>query len=367
MFVERLRATHFRNLRSIDLEFPEEGAVFEGANAQGKTNILEALYVAATARSFRSTSPADLIEDGYEHSSISALIKRDDVRHQVDVSIKPKRKQIRVDDRALKGAGKLLQLLNVVAFFPDDLHIVKGSPEGRRRFLDRAVANHQPKFYEAAVSYQRVLRSRNALLKSKQPVDETMLSVYDQQLIEFGTQLHHHRHAVLEEISPVAQRIFSDMMPLEHGLQLELISGLKQDVTTENFADVFTSVLKENAQLDRIRGVTTRGPHRADLAVQLDQRDARSFASQGQQRTVVLSLKLAEVETLQRVHKSQPVLLLDDVSSELDAERTARLFEVVQKTAGQVWLSTTGNAQLPSLEGARHFRVENGQVVELTE
>lgn len=368
MYFESLHAYHFRNLQSLEMQCSPAHVVLVGPNAQGKTNILEALYLCATGRSFRFAAPHELLQHGAQRGWVKATLVRHGVRHEVEVVIEPKRRMIRVDGRGLRSVGHLLELLNVVAFFPDDLRIAKGSPEERRRFLDRAVANDQPAFFDAAVAYHRVLRTRNALLKSAQGIDVQLLQIYNDQLITYGSQMHLARMHTLDALMPLAQHAFASMM--QHGAQLRV--GLKSGVRgwdqlgpeagPEALAAAFRQGLEASVAQDRARHTTTVGPHRADMLLHVNGQEARVFASQGQQRAIVLALKLAEVGHLRGRLGAPPILLLDDVSSELDQERTGFLFKELSALGSQVWLTTTGAVALPLPADAQRYDVVQGAV-----
>ncbi|MBC7792876.1 MAG: DNA replication/repair protein RecF [Clostridia bacterium] len=356
MRIERLEARHFRNLAPLVLELDACTSVLRGPNAQGKTNILEALYVCATGRSFRNASPRDLISHNEQRALLTARFERQGVHHDVEVTFDEKRRSMNVDGRSLSRTSKLLQLVNVVAFFPDDLRIAKGSPEERRRFLDRAVGNYRVDFVDAATAYAKVLKQRNALLRAERSPDQTMLGVYDEQLLRHGSVMHTARETALAELVPAAAKYFDDVMHGKAAMRVTLASGV------EGGMSAFAEQLKKQYSKDRARGSTSSGPHRADLLLEVNGREARSFASQGQQRALVLALKLAEVETLGRMLGTTPLLLLDDVSSELDRERSRLLFETIGALGCQTLVSTTGATELPLAADTEIFDIEDGRV-----
>ena len=363
MFIESLQALNFRNLQRCAIELGERTVVIEGPNGHGKTNLLEALYLCATGKSFRAAKPGQMLGHGCTAGWVKARLRRQGVRHEVEVVLGARSRGMRVDGRAVRRISALLDLVNVVAFFPDDLRIVKGSPEERRQFLDRSVANHRRGFVDASLAYGKALKSRNALLRGER-VDRGLVEVYDAQLIEHGRVLTSARVETLAALASAAERYFGRVMgegrPQERGeegrLGLRVISGVPDDGDD----DAFAAALRASFPRDRSRGFTTLGPHRADLDVSLDGQSARVFASQGQQRAIILALKMAEVESLARRLQSPPILLLDDVSSELDAQRTRLLFEEIDTLACQVWVSTTGAAPLPVAADSQRWRIQDG-------
>lgn len=367
MHVEQLTLSAFRNLASHTLQLHERTVLVRGQNAQGKTNLLEALYVSATGRSFRHAPPGELLKHGAEAGLIEARFSRNGVRHDVEVALSPRARKLTVDGRHVRHVTRLLELVNVVAFFPDDLRIVKGSPEERRRFVDRAIANHRPDFVTAALAYAQVLKSRNALLKAPKAPDRLLLATYDEQLVRHGALVHACRQETLAALAPRATERFAAIMRSAQGApraEFSLHSGVPDG--EGGFGERLTRALEASYARDRARGLTSVGPHRADLVMTVDAKEARSFASQGQQRALILSLKLAELAYLQERLGSPPILLLDDVSSELDAERTGYLFESIEAVAGQVWVSTTGAAPLPLPRPPQIFEVRAGQITEVS-
>lgn len=364
MFIEHLEATNFRNLEYVNLKLGAHCVQVIGANAQGKTNLLEALYVCATGRSFRGASSKQLLKHGSQNGIIRATLIRHNVRHEVEVLLTPKHRGVRVDNRTVKAASKLLELINVVAFFPDDLRVAKGSPEERRHFLDRSVANYEPPFVEAAIAYAKTLKSRNALLKAPGALDPILLETYDEQLVTHGTIIHNGRVHLLKELQPTAKSQFERIMQAGTRGGFSLKCGVQHADSLVN--EAFSQAFREALSASRDRDIRTRrthvGPHRGDLLMEVDGEDARQFASQGQQRALVLSLKLAEVIRLKERLGSPPILLLDDVSSELDEERTRILFDVIDEVAGQVWVSSTGAATLPIGSKTQVLHIESGNI-----
>lgn len=363
MHIEELSLRHFRNIQQQTLALVPGTVVLRGQNAQGKTNVLEALYVAATGKSFRQAPPREMVQHDAAAARLDARFVRQGVRHDVQVDFAHGRRHVRIDGRGLRQRTKLLEVVNVVAFFPDDLRIVKGSPEERRRFLDRTIANHRPDFVDATLAYNKALKSRNALLRSERAPDAQLLSIYDEQLIQHGDTLNRCRQDVLTSLQPYVDHVFSEVMGETAALHVSLDSGIHKETTnTEKFKETFEEALSSRRAIDRMRGNTTVGPHRADLVMSLSERPARSYGSQGQQRAIVLALKLAEVQHLSAVLGTAPILLLDDVSSELDRRRTEILFKLVSKLKSQIWVSTTGSAPLPLPENVQLFDVHAGEV-----
>jgi len=362
MRVESLGLRGFRNLHPLQLDNLGDTLVVRGQNGQGKTNLLEALYLCATGRSFRHARPVELLCHGVPQASVTGVFVHSDVRHRIDITILPKRREVRLDDRLLRQSSRLLQVVNVVAFFPDDLRIAKGTPEDRRHFLDRLVASYYPDFIDISLAYNLALRSRNALLRSPLEPPRNLFQVFDEQLLRIGSRLHERREQALENVAVAAQRYFRSVMGPGPILDVQLASGVKGHEGA-SYEDSFRTGLTQSFRRDLAMRQTTVGPHRADLLLTIDGRDGRIFASQGQQRAIVLALKLAELTTVAERLGAAPILLLDDVSSELDQERNRLLFTTIDAMQGQLWVSTTGTAPLSLKRPGQVLDIEAGRVL----
>lgn len=376
MHVRTLSAERFRNLRHLELEPHPRFTVLYGDNGQGKTNILEALYILATLRSFRTARPGavdDLIQIGERRAALCARVERLGVERLLvlEMSVEgPARKQVRVDGKAVRG-GAFFGGFNAVLFSPDDLQLPKGPPAQRRRFLDRAVWNTQPAYLREVQSYERLLRSRNALLRSEGRAgpDPQMLEVYDEQLAAAGAVLVGRRVAYLRDLAGGLHAAFARVS--RSGLSAEVRYRASVPLPAEHGEAAVQQIAAElrrrflgDRRRDLQRGFTHGGPHADDLEFFLGGQPAATFASQGQLRALVLALKIAEICHLHALLGDSPVLLLDDVSSELDPQRNAYLFEFLQEISCQGFITTTSPRHI--LLGAserRDFRVHAGEAV----
>ena len=361
MYIERLWVRRFRNLTDVELELAPGFVELHGDNGQGKTNVLEAIYVCASGRSFRLAKPQEMLQYGTEKAEISCLFSQGGVRHEIEIRLFPKERELIFDGRKLESLTRLFGKLPMVAFFPDDLRICKGSPEDRRRFFDRLVANSESEFIHAALSYHRVLKTRNTLLKQA-PLDTAVLASYDEQLIAQGSVMHKLRSITLQAILPRFKKFFYHLRGAAKEAHLELVSGVPPSPAV--FAEAFRQALLQRFKLDCLRGQTHVGPHRADLRLYLGDKDARLYASQGEQRAMVLALKLAELQYLRELQGEAPLLILDDVASELDGTTLLQLFGENIEMPEQVLCTHTR----PLDYGApvQRFRVEQGALAQET-
>ena len=344
MLLLEVKTRDFRNLAEQGVTLARHTTVLFGANGQGKTNFLEACYLLCSLRPLRAHKLVELVRIGSERSALVAgkFDLPSGVR-EVEVEIGREGRSARVDGKPVRDPDELFGGIATVAFTPDDLAVVKGGPEGRRRLLDRAVQNRHPAHLADARDYQRALRSRNELLR--QGADPALLASFDEPLARLGARLRARREQILEEVGPDAQSAFAEIARGEPPLVVTyLAAGRDSDDLGSGGASLemrLLEALRRRLPRDRERGYTSVGPHADDLGLSLGERAARLYASQGQSRAVVLAFKIGEIENLRRAQGRAPLLLLDDVSSELDPERNAWLMQYLAALEGQVVLTTT--------------------------
>jgi DNA replication and repair protein RecF len=334
----------FRNLVEQRVPLAQRTTVLFGANGQGKTNFLEACHLVCTLRPLRAQKLRELQRIG---ASTPALVRaRFDLPsgvREVEVEIGAEGRSARVDGKPVQDPAELFGGLATVAFTPDDLAVVKGGPEGRRRLLDRAVQNRHPSHLADARDYARALRARNELLRQNAGGD--LIASFDEPLARVGARVRARREQVLDEIRPRAQEAFAEVARGEAPFGMAyLAAGRDSDDLGEGGESLegrLIEALRRRLSRDRDRGYTSVGPHADDLALSLGDRPARVYASQGQSRAIALAFKIGEIEALRAAQGRAPLLLLDDVSSELDPERNGYLMAYLGTLDGQVVLTTT--------------------------
>ncbi len=316
MRIQSIALKNFRNYKEQYVEFTEGTNILFGDNAQGKTNVLESVYVSATTKSHKGCRDKDMIRFSQDESHIQTVVLKNDKEYQIDIHLKKNRsKGIAVNRVPIRKASALFGILNIVFFSPEDLHIIKNGPSERRRFLDLELCQLDKIYFSDLVNYNKVLNQRNKLLKDLVFRPELMdtLSVWDTQLAEYGSRIIRRRSAFVQELSEIVFAIHKK------------ISGNREElvVSYEPNADAgqLETELARLRQKDLKYCQTSTGPHRDDLSFQISNVDIRKFGSQGQQRTSALSLKLSEIELVKKSIHDTPVLLLDDVLSELDSSR----------------------------------------------
>lgn len=316
MIVKSLELSHFRNYEALKIDLESGTNILYGNNAQGKTNILEAIYLGATTKSHKGSKDKDMIQFGHQESHIRIFVEKQEKQFQIDMHLKKNRaKGIAVNRIPIKKASELFGILNIVCFSPEDLNIIKNGPSERRRFMDLELCQIDKIYLDDLAKYNRVLNQRNKLLKDiyfKPDLKDT-LSVWDLQLAEFGRRIIKRRREFVLQLNEIVSKIHSNIS----GGREEMVLAYEPNVEE----DFFETELNRLHEKDLKQGQTNAGPHRDDMSFSIHGTDIRKFGSQGQQRTSALSLKLSEIELVKEVMKDIPVLLLDDVLSELDSQR----------------------------------------------
>ena len=365
MYFSEIELTDFRNYEYQKIDFHKKVNIIIGENAQGKTNVLEGLYIMSLGKSFRTSKDSEMIKFGKELARVKTLSVKDDRELSVEIAIIKNKKSIKVDGVKIKKTSELLENVYLVIFSPDDLKIVKDEPEKRRKFIDRELCQLKPVYYDNLSRYKKALNQRNFLLKEDRP-DPGMLDIWDYELASYGAKLIIERERFCRKLNEISKAIHKDLTFEREELYVSYESDIEvcqDDISAQR--EIFLKVLRETREKDIYRRTTTKGPHRDDLKIEIDGLDVRSFGSQGQQRSAALSLKLAEIKLIKEETGENPVLLLDDVLSELDRVRQRQLltsFEDIQIFITTTELTDELRQQLPDHQV---FVVEKGSVKKL--
>ncbi|RDY71031.1 DNA replication/repair protein RecF [Halobacillus trueperi] len=368
MYIHELSLRSFRNYDELSLTFDHKINVIIGENAQGKTNLMEAIYVLAFTRSHRTPRDKELIQWDAEYGKIKGSIFKRNRRFPLEIIVSKKGKKAKLNHIEQKRLSDYIGALNVVMFAPEDLNLVKGSPQVRRRFIDMEIGQIQPTYIYHLGQYQKILRQRNHLLKDlqrKPGADRTMLGVLTEQLIEHATTIVERRFKFLQLLrswaTPIHEGISRQLEKLE--IAYDASVRVSEDMNLETIKDTFSEKFAEIESKEVERGTTLAGPHRDDLVFYVNGKDVQTYGSQGQQRTTALSLKLAEIELIHSEVGEYPILLLDDVLSELDDFRQSHLLHTIQGKV-QTFVSTTSidGIEHEALEQAEIFRVKVGTI-----
>ena len=335
MFLTSLELSNFRNYDTLTLDFEKGTNILFGKNAQGKTNILEAIYLSGTTKSHKGSKDKEMVKFGHEESHIRVLIEKKGKQYQIDLHLKKhKAKGIAVNRMPIKKASDLFGILNLVAFSPEDLNIIKNGPSERRRFIDAELCQLDRIYFNDLSSYNRILSQRNKLLKdiAFRPDLEDTLSIWDQQLAEYGGRVIRRRREFVSQLNEIVPGIHKAISGGAEDLEL----SYEQSVSEDSFLQELTRSKGRDIKMSQ----TSIGPHRDDLSFSIHGVELRKFGSQGQQRTSALSLKLSEIQLVKKIMKDTPILLLDDVLSELDSNRQNDLLNHICDT--QTIITCTG-------------------------
>ncbi len=358
MIIESIELQDYRNYQRLVLELKSGTNILYGKNAQGKTNILEAMYLCSCGRSHRGSRDRELIRFGADEAHIKMTVRKNDVPVRLDMHLKRnKSKGIAINGVPIRRTSELYGVVNEVFFSPEDLNIIKNGPSERRRFADMELCQINPYYVHALSMYNRSLIQRNRLLKdlSFHPEYEDMLDAWDAQLVANGREIIKYRREFIDRLNPIIAGIHSNLTGGQEDMKL-----IYDPDTAE---DDLESALKKSREADKRQRTTLIGPHRDDFGFFAGKEDLRRYGSQGQQRTAALSLKLSEIELVRETIKDTPILLLDDVLSELDADRQNALLSAIDSI--QTVMTCTGVEDFLSRSSGVDaiFKVVEGTVI----
>ena len=387
MRINSIILENYRNYKNLELNFDDSRNIIIGENAQGKTNLIEAIYLTAFAKSFRTNNTADLVMWGEQTGRVSTDITSEDIDKNINIIIRSDgKKMIKKDGKVIRKTTELLNNVVVIIFSPDDLRIIKDSPERRRSFINRELSQIRPRYYESFRRYNEALKQKNAILKgyfnikkktftradnlslneispydnSKQ-YNEEMLDVFDHQLADYGYEIIRYRKEFVEMLSMEASEIMNKISGGREKLRIEYKTACDYITGTEG-REILYKQFYHNRDKDIYNGYATLGPHRDDIEFYINDKDAKKYGSQGQQRTIALSLKLAEIRIARQLLDEAPVLLLDDVLSELDLDRQRFLVSEIDDVQLFITSAELNDEVIKDLRGGTLFRVESGTI-----
>lgn len=361
MIIKYLELNHFRNYEDLHLSFDAGTNILYGNNAQGKTNILESIFLSATTKSHKGSKDKDIIQFGHEEAHIRSVIEKDGLEQRIDMHLRSsKTKGIAIDGSKIKKAAQLLGLVNVVFFSPEDLSIIKNGPAERRHFIDMELCQLDPFYLYNLNHYNKIVNQRNSLLKdlSMNPDLRDTLSIWDSQLISYGSKIIERRKLFIHQLNELIGEIHKQLSGDKENLKIHYEPNVE--------AEEYEKKMKSRQEVDIRSKQTTVGPHRDDFSFMEQGIDFRKFGSQGQQRTAALSLKLSEIELVKKIANDTPILLLDDVLSELDSNRQNYLLNYIKDI--QTIITCTGLDEFVNnrFKINKVFRVVNGTVEEMS-
>lgn len=363
MKIKKLKLKNYRNCKNIDLDLDAKKILIIGKNAQGKTNILESIYFLSTLKSSRTANNLELINHEEERFEISGVVEKSNVEIELDFSYtNAKQKEIKINGLKTNKQKEFKNVLKTVLFSTQDLMLLRGSPQDRRDWLDAAISQVYPAYDERLSKYNKTRIQKNNFLKDYNQ-NETLLDVYNEQMAILGSNVIYLRKKFLKEIEKKAQEKHLQISG-EENLAMSYNCGfIDKEQETEEILIKFKEKLEERKQLEIIRGQALVGPHKDDVTFYINQKEATKYASQGQQRTIVLSLKLAELDIMSQKTGESPVLLLDDVLAELDDVRQSYLLKTIDENTQTIITSVdTLSFNEKFLSDVKIYKINNGKV-----
>ena len=353
MWINNIKIKNFRNYYEQEIDLNENINIFYGENAQGKTNIIEAIFLCSMGKSFRAKKDKEMINLNSENASIEIEYQKTDRDGKIKINIGNK-KSVSVNGVKIKKLSELLGNINVVIFTPDDINILKGGPSNRRRFLDIMISQLRPNYMYNLNLYLKTLEQRNNYLRQirEQNKDESLLDIWDEKISEYAINIYNYRKEFIEKIKNKIKNIHSEITDKKEEIEIEYISECKSK-------EEYLRLLKQRRKLDIIKGFTTKGVHRDDFMIYINKKELDIYGSQGQHRTAILSLKLSELNIVYDEIGEYPILLLDDFMSELDAKRRNHFLEKIRNTQVIITCSEKINVENKKI---LIYNVTNGKV-----
>lgn len=330
MFIKSLKLKSYRSYENFEFEFDDGLNILVGKNAQGKTNVLEAIFFAIIGKSFKTSKEKDVIKWDSQNAYVDAIFQKKYREVEVELFFdNAHKKTIKIDKIAIRKIGELMGSANAVFFSPEELKLVKESPDERRKFMNIDISQTNKRYFYLIGRYEKVLANRNKLLKSSSDINviKESIDIWDRALADLAEKIYYERKKFIEELAPYAKLAHEYISGGNEQIEIKYISSFE-----ENYAANMVKALAKNLEKDFKLGYTTVGVHRDEIDIYLNGVEVKNFGSQGQQRTVALSMKLAELEIIKNRVGEYPILLLDDVFSELDKERRKKLLKFTSKT-----------------------------------
>ena len=356
MWIKKLKLNNFRNYQFQEIEFDKNINIIYGENAQGKTNIIESIFLSSVGKSFRTNKEKELIKFNENFCDVEIDYEKSDRDGNIKIDISNK-KNIFINKIKIKKLSELLGNIHTVIFTPDDINILKGGPENRRKFLNIMISQLRPKYMHIYSLYNKALEERNNYLKKikQENVSEELLEIWDEQLISYGKIIAEYRKEFIDKIKNKIKIIHKNITGEKEEIKIKYITDCLDEI-------YFRDLLKQRRKLDIIKGYTTRGIHRDDFQIFINDILVNVYGSQGQHRTAILSLKISELQVVNDEIDENPILLLDDFMSELDENRRSNFIENIKDT--QVIITCTDKFEI-SNENVKYFNVREG-VIKLT-
>ena len=354
MWIKKIKINNFRNYKNQEINLEKNINIFYGENAQGKTNIIEAIFLSSMGKSFRAKKDKEMIMLGEENSNIELEYEKTDRHGKIKIELGNK-KIVYINGIKIKKLSELLGKINVVIFTPDDINILKGGPQNRRRFLDIMISQLRPNYMYNLNLYLKTLEQRNNYLRQikEENKNENMLDIWDEELANYTINIYNYRKEFIEKIKNKIKKTHGEITNNKEEIKIEYLS---ECISKEKYLDL----LKQRRKLDIIKGYTTKGIHRDDFIIYINDKELSTYGSQGQHRTAILSLKLAELNIVKDEIGESPILLLDDFMSELDEKRRKNFLEKIEDV--QVIITCTEKIDIENKK-VLVYNVKSGEII----
>lgn len=388
MYIKNVKLANFRNYTHLNLDFSKHKNIIIGENAQGKTNLLESIYFCSFGKSFRNHNDGDLIKKDADFFKINLSFFKNSRDQEIEIIVKnEKLKQIKKNGVKLKNIKELFGSLNIIFFSPDDLKLIKASPLDRRKFIDREISNIYSSYINHLIEYNKVLSNRNALLKNFKniyysnscKISDDMrrqIEIWDFQIVSYGVKIMEKRFEFIKKLCDCAKYFHNRISSLHEVLYLFYESSLDEENSNlyeeylssgrgfefEKIEEIFLRKLRESLENDIKYGSTKYGIHKDDIGFEINDLDAKKFASQGQQRTAILSIKMAQIKVVKDIINDNPILLLDDVMSELDPTRQEMLLKMIEDFQCMISTTDLNSVKMEKLDYYKKIIVKNGRI-----
>lgn len=370
MYIKKLKLHNFRNYKSLTVTLTKGINIIYGENAQGKTNLLESIYVLGLTKSHRSFIDNNIINNGSEYLTIEGIINNNKIDNKLNIYIDNKTKVLKFNNNTIKKISDYISLMNIIIFYPDDLDLIKGSPINRRKYLNLELSQLYSNYFIIINEYNKILKLRNEYLKKinkHESVDKNYIDILTNYLIDKSIMIYKMRDKYIKKINEYCGDIFKDIMNLE-GFSIKYKPSIEIDLRDNNLRETLNNEYKRKIDYDIKLCSTSIGPHKDDLEFYLNDKNLKFYGSQGQQRLAVVALKLSEIQIFKKYKDTTPILLLDDIFSELDDNKKNNLLKYINKDI-QTIITTTDlkNLDLKLIKKSKLFNIKKGEIKKIKE
>ena len=370
MYLKKIKLNNFRNYESLNLTLTKGINIIYGENAQGKTNLLESIYVLGLTKSHRSFIDNSLIRTNHEYLTIEGIVNNEKIDNKFNIYIDNKKKILKFNGNNIKKISDYISLINIIIFYPDDLEIIKGSPIERRKFINLELSQLNKNYFMILNEYNKILKIRNEYLKKLNKnltTDKKYLEIITDYLIDKSIMIYKLRNKFINKINEYCSDIYKDIMNIE-GFKINYKPNISIDLKDQNLKEYLKNEYINKINFDIKNNSTSIGPHKDDFEFYLNDKNLKYYGSQGQQRVAVLALKLSEIEIFKKYKESTPILLLDDIFSELDDTKKNNLLKYINKNI-QTIITTTdlNNLDDKLIKKSKLFNIKNGNIIKIKE